>query len=155
MKRQIVFKALLMAYIIALLYFLVIRHLGVSHDETWTEYLKNNTNLFPFFSVRVLISNPAGFPVIMWRLLRIFVGNYLLFIPFGMLSSAGFHIRSVKRHAIVSLIVSFLIEALQVLSCTGTFDIEVVGFRVFGSLLGYYLLRRIRTITTNENKSFS
>lgn len=149
LKRRMAIKTLFVVYIVGLFYFLIFRHLGVSHDETWIEYIRQNTNLLPFFSVRILLSTPAGFPVIMWRLLRIFAGNSLLFISFGILASEALHILSVKRLAIIASIVSLLIELLQILSCTGTFDIEVVGFRVFGSLIGYYLLNRIRSVNGN------
>lgn len=144
MKRHPFFKALFVVYNIVLAYCLIIRHIGVFHNDTWIEYLRHNTNFLPFFSVRILLAATSGFSVVLWRLLRVFVGNFLLFIPFGMLSSEVFLNCTTKRLVTISLVISLLIETLQILSCIGTFDIEVVCFRVFGSLLGFCLRNCIR-----------
>ncbi|MDO5138266.1 MAG: VanZ family protein [Oscillospiraceae bacterium] len=78
-----------------------------------------------------------------WRVfLYYFLGNIICFIPFGALLC-----RDKKTGAagafIMSLLFSVVIEILQFVFGTGVTEIDDVILNTCGSMIGYYLVRRI------------
>ena len=78
-----------------------------------------------------------------WRVfLYYFLGNIICFIPFGALLC-----RSRKTGAagvfVASVFLSIIIEVLQFVFGTGVAEVDDIILNTFGSMTGYYLVKRI------------
>lgn len=88
--------------------------------------------------------------LIAWRNILI---NIVLFVPFGFLISLTFKkINSLLQTSIFTVIFSFCIELLQVLSNRGIFEIDDVINNLVGSVVGYTILKLIcKCVVNKEN----
>ena len=88
--------------------------------------------------------------LIAWRNILI---NIVLFVPFGFLIPLTFKkINSLLQTSIFTVIFSFCIELLQVLSNRGIFEIDDVINNLVGSVVGYTILKLIcKCVVNKEN----
>ena len=132
MKRKTVWWIALIIYLFVLFRITVFRS-GFSFDNLFG----GTFNLSLFSEYMRFASNGS------WRVfLYYFLGNIICFIPFGAL------LCSEKRNNafavfIVSLLLSITIEMLQFVFGTGVSEIDDVILNSCGSMLGYYLIKRI------------
>ena len=104
----------------------------------------SGVNLLPFRSIEMLISNFIYSSPDMRLGLRLggeidfFIGNILLFVPFGFLIPAVFkNIDKYYKIFGVSLATVLLVEIMQVVLRVGSFDMDDIIYNVLGSILGY------------------
>ena len=126
-------------YVLALAYILFLRSLGADYAWTYPEYLCAMSNFVPLKSIYVLLTTPVISSAIIKRFLLNFVGNIALFIPWGFL--LPIHIEKTRKFikfALMSLATIVLIEAVQIFSMLGSFDIEDILLNMLGASIGFY-----------------
>ena len=109
-------------------------------DYPWTypEYLKAMHNFIPFKSVYELLTAPELPSSVVVRFALNFLGNILLFIPWGILLPACFErMRFFRRFAILTLITLIAVETIQILTMLGSFDVEDIMLNMAGACIGY------------------
>ena len=77
-----------LVYGMILLYVLFFRGTGLPQLWTYTEYLKEMHNFIPFLSVIVFLTSPVFTEWVITTFVSNFVGNIILFIPWGILLPA-------------------------------------------------------------------
>lgn len=77
-----------LVYGMILLYVLFFRGTGLTQLWTYTEYLKEMHNFIPFLSVIVFLTSPVFTEWVITTFVSNFVGNIILFIPWGILLPA-------------------------------------------------------------------
>ena len=105
------------------------------------DYLKRNIQLIPFHTVKemvsLIINSEASYNARFLASINI-IGNILLMFPAGLLLPILFKkFRKLSSYAIWMLIYIFGIEILQVLTITGTFDIDDILLNFAGAMLGF------------------
>lgn len=130
-------------YVLCLLYVLFFRSIGVTYPWTYTEYLKAMHNFIPFRSVYVLLTTPVCSGRIIIRFIVNFLGNIILFIPWGILLPTYFKkAKSFKCFVVLTIIILFAVETIQILTMLGSFDIEDVLLNMTGACVGFTEYRR-------------
>lgn len=110
-------------------------------------------NLVPLKEIRRFIewgtSSETGFKAMV---LNVF-GNIACFMPFGFF--APINIKKLNNFAAVTVLTfmfSFCIEALQLVSRTGSFDVDDLILNTIGGALGYIGLKVIRSILAKKKR---
>lgn len=138
-KLNILFYVAGIVYGLVLLYALFLRSLGRDYGSTYTEYLKYMSNFIPFISVYNLVTTPVISSFIVTEFLKNFVGNILLFIPWGFLLPIYFKsLQAFRRFIITTIIAVLLIEAIQLFTMLGSFDIEDILLNAVGACIGFW-----------------
>jgi len=134
-------------YLIAFVLLYFNRFRSLMAFGTWGQYVGRNTNLVPFSSVSFYISSLTGGMMnndIIWKNL---FGSLLLFLPMGVLLPALFD--KMKRFLpflLTQLCTIAVLEAAQLFTTTGSFDIDDVLLGLVGAAIGwcfYILIHRI------------
>ena len=69
-------------------------------------------------------------------------GNVIMFLPLGFCLAALWpSLRSVRKIALTTFLIIFLVELIQMLTLVGSFDTDDLMLNILGSLLGYWLFR--------------
>lgn len=96
-----------------------------------SDYIKNNSNWIPFTTIRNNLNTHS------WKIL---IGNLLLFLPIGALCPMIWKAQRKKRYFFgTMLIMSLLIERIQVITGLGSFDIDDMICYLIGSSLGFII----------------
>lgn len=131
------------AYALVLIYVLFFRSIGATYPRTYSEYLKVMHNFIPFRSVSVLLTTPALSEQVIIRFAVNFLGNIVLFIPCGFLLPTCYKKAKSTRHFVVlSIMILFAIETIQILTMLGSFDIEDILLDMTGACVGFAGYRR-------------
>lgn len=125
-------------YLIALVYLLLLRHR--TPDVGLAQYVRENTNLIPFFSFYVYFTTPY----ISYRVTVPFligtVGNILLLIPWGiMLPALSVKMRKPKEFFVLTVLTVVCVEIAQLLLRVGVCDIEDLLLNTLGAAIGFWL----------------
>ena len=83
---------------------------------------------------------------------RNIIGNIMLFIPFGFFTSYYLNVERKRFVLLLTIIVSFVIEFIQ-LKIGRAFDVDDVILNVIGGFLGYMLYRIINKIFGNLDEN--
>lgn len=83
---------------------------------------------------------------------RNIIGNIMLFIPFGFFTSYYLTVERKRFILFLTIIVSFVIEFIQ-LKIGRAFDVDDVILNVIGGLLGYWLYRIVNKLFGNLSKN--
>lgn len=141
--KCLVCVAATVVYVLFLLYVLFFRSIGVTYPWTYTEYLKAMHNFIPFRSVYVLLTTPVCSRQIVFRFIVNFLGNIILFIPWGILLPIYCKkVKSFRCFAVLTIIILFAVETIQILTMLGSFDIEDVLLNMMGACIGFTGYRR-------------
>ena len=131
------------AYGLILLYVLFFRSIGVTYPWGYIEYLKAMHNFIPFRSMYVLLTTPVISGQVIIRFIVNFFGNVILFIPWGFLLPVYYKKANSFKHFVVPTIITlFAVEAIQILTMLGSFDIEDVLLNMTGACFGFAGYRR-------------
>ena len=120
------------------MYILFLRNIGTDSPWTYAEYLVAMSNFKPLKSV-VLLTTPVVSLDNVKLFLLSFVGNIVLFIPWGFM--LPIHIEQAKKFrkfALISLVSIVLFEVVQLFTMLGSFDIEDILLNMLGSFIGFY-----------------
>lgn len=133
-KERIISIIIFVIYIIALCYFLFFAE-SMGRTTRGDEY---RYNLQPLFEIKRI-----------WRSRHIlgmkyvilnFAGNVIAFIPFGYLLPKMVKKKPRLFHTVLfSFEFSLLVELTQLISRTGSFDVDDLILNTFGGLIGYIL----------------
>lgn len=129
-------------YGMALAYLLFICRFGATYDITYGEWLAQSYNLVPGRAFYDYLTAPYQAPVVLHRLVFNYIGNLLLFIPWGILFALGK--TKTKRFIIHTVIVVISVELFQYLTMLGSFDIEDVILNVIGAIIGFLIVRQVK-----------
>ncbi|WP_100012420.1 VanZ family protein [Lentibacillus sediminis] len=131
------------SFIIYLLALVMLLFLGSNRGHIWTdlsllEYIRNSSNFVPFKTISTYLqaifdgSMNFGIP------LRNLVGNLVMFLPMGIY--LPFFINKINKKStfnITMVVVLFLIEAIQLVTRRGIFDIDDFILNMLGALIGF------------------
>lgn len=148
MKQTLIF--LFAAYLLVVLDFTLIdnsfgrkiSNIFTRSPEQISDYLKNNTNLVPFATVRLFLRGwrcgAVSFPVLAENL----AGNLAVFMPFSFfipLFSRRFR-KPLNFFFLISAVV-IAVELLQAVLLTGSADIDDYILNVIGAMVAFFILR--------------
>ena len=83
--------------------------------------------------------------------IRNVIGNIVLFIPFGFLTSYYLDLEKKRYNVLLTLVISIVIETIQ-LSIGRAFDIDDIILNIVGSFIGCLLYRLIDRIFENKSE---
>lgn len=127
-------------YALILLYLLFFKRVGLTHSETYAEFLSINYNFIPFKSVYVFLATPVMSMRVILDFMVNFIGNIALFIPWGILHPVSSpKMQSFTRFILLTLVALFFIETIQLFTTLGSFDIEDILLNMFGACIGFAL----------------
>lgn len=133
-KERIISIIIFVIYIIALCYFLFFAE-SMGRTTRGDEY---HYNLQPFFEIKRIwrSSHILGMKYVILN----FAGNVIAFIPFGYLLPKMVKKKPRLFHTVLfSFEFSLLVELTQLISRTGSFDVDDLILNTFGGLIGYIL----------------
>ncbi len=133
-KERIIFIIIFVIYIIALCYFLFFAE-SMGRTTRGDEY---HYNLQPLFEIKRIwrSSHILGMKYVILN----FAGNVIAFIPFGYLLPKMVKKKPRLFHTVLfSFEFSLLVELTQLISRTGSFDVDDLILNTFGGLIGYIL----------------
>ncbi|CAD7810435.1 hypothetical protein CHRY9390_02178 [Chryseobacterium aquaeductus] len=124
------YKFFIFPYTIFLLYLMFFGMGRYQYDE-------NVIRIEPVFSTLNFIENTIRW----WDIIRIVLGNVIMFIPFGFLGCAFPQLKDLKSTVMVFVSAIVIVEGLQYFTRLGIFEIDDIILNTFGVYLGY----KIRT----------
>ncbi|MDD6632776.1 MAG: VanZ family protein [Lachnobacterium sp.] len=133
-KERIISIIIFVIYIIALCYFLFFAE-SMGRTTRGDEY---HYNLQPLFEIKRIwrSSHILGMKYVILN----FAGNVIAFIPFGYLLPKMVKKKPRLFHTVLfSFEFSLLVELTQLISRTGSFDVDDLILNTFGGLIGYIL----------------
>lgn len=133
-KERIISITIFVIYIIALCYFLFFAE-SMGRTTRGDEY---HYNLQPLFEIKRIwrSSHILGMKYVILN----FAGNVIAFIPFGYLLPKMVKKKPRLFHTVLfSFEFSLLVELTQLISRTGSFDVDDLILNTFGGLIGYIL----------------
>lgn len=126
------YKFIILPYTIFLLYLMFF---GMGRFQ----YNENVIRIEPLFSTLSYIENTIRW----WDIIRVVLGNVVIFIPFGFLGWAFPQIKDLKNTLITFVSAIVIVEALQYFSRLGIFEVDDVILNTFGVYLGWRMCRFI------------
>ena len=133
-KERIISIIIFVIYIIALCYFLFFAE-SMGRTTRGDEY---HYNLQPLFEIKRIwrSSHILGMKYVILN----YAGNVIAFIPFGYLLPKMVKKKPRLFHTVLfSFEFSLLVELTQLISRTGSFDVDDLILNTFGGLIGYIL----------------
>ena len=136
-------RAAAAVYGLVLLYVLFFRRIGASCPWTYGEYLRVMHNFIPLKSAYVLLTTPVISAGVLMRFAVNFLGNVVLFVPWGMLLPVCFRrFQCFRRFLLLTIAVLVFIETIQIFTMLGSFDIEDILLNLTGACIGFACGRR-------------
>lgn len=126
------YKFIILPYTIFLLYLMFF---GMGRFQ----YHENVIRIEPLFSTLSYIENTIRW----WDIIRVVLGNVVMFIPFGFLGWVFPQIKDLKNTVITFISAIVIVEALQYFSRLGIFEVDDVVLNTFGVYLGWQIKRLI------------
>lgn len=120
------YKFIILPYTVFLLYLMFF---GMGRFQ----YEENLIRIEPVFSTLHFIENTIR----AWDIIRIVLGNVIMFIPFGFLGWVFPHIRDLRSTVITFVSAIVIVEALQYFSRLGIFEVDDIILNTFGVYLGW------------------
>ncbi|KHF39292.1 hypothetical protein LQ50_16475 [Halalkalibacter okhensis] len=111
-------------------------------------YIEASHNFIPFSTIGMYFLNFGSYNFYTWFYNTL--GNILLFIPFGMFLALFFPKVTRVWAIIIILLFSFLIEAMQLISHLGVFDVDDIILKTVGGFLGFLIFNLLNRTKINE-----
>lgn len=126
------------AYVALMIWLLFLQRVGWQHLLPYPEALRENLNLVPFGTIdSYALEIAAGGRETVHALINL-TGNIVMFVPLG------FFVKLIWPKAkgyIVFPVTLFLIEAIQLFTLLGSFDVDDLILNLCGTLIGVLLLK--------------
>ncbi|MFD1174176.1 VanZ family protein [Oceanobacillus picturae] len=136
---KVIFKVSFVIYLIALTMLLFLRNRGYMWaDLSLLEYIKSSSNVVPFKTINTYFQAIFDGSMNLDIPLKNLGGNIFMFLPMGIYMP--FYITKLTRVSTFTafmVVLLFIIETLQLLTRTGSFDIDDFILNMLGALLGY------------------
>lgn len=129
-------------YDILLIYelFLNERHFRAISTMSVTEYARRNTNFIPFKTIGQYIQSSVNGSINKSIITENLLGNILAFAPMGILLPYIFQsLRNFKKFIFVMIIILISVEIGQLITRTGSCDIDDVILNLSGAILFFWL----------------
>ncbi len=135
-------RGLLFCYALGMLYLLFFRSITPYNQVDYFQELQNHANLRPLYTIgnyMLVVSKGPEHPYFVHCLTNL-LGNVLLFIPAGLLLPRVYpRLRKFFSFLLCCLVLLLLVEATQLLTLLGSFDVDDIFLNLLGMLLGYGL----------------
>lgn len=124
------YKFIILPYTIFLLYLMFFGMGRFQYDE-------NVIRIEPLFSTLSYIENTIRW----WDIVRVVLGNVVMFIPFGFLGWAFPQIKDLRNTLLTFVSAIVIVEALQYFSRLGIFELDDIILNTLGVYLGWQMCR--------------
>lgn len=125
-------------YVIVMLYLLLFMRTGITFSGTYGEYISSAVNLIPFKTIVDYASEAVGERTLTGWAMKNLSGNILLFVPLGFfLPTLWKKQRRFKNFAITVCLSILSVEAFQLFTMLGRFDIDDLIFNLAGAAIGF------------------
>lgn len=135
-------RFLFWVYVLVMLWLLFDRPSDLTAELPYLELLRQNCNLIPGYTIRnylYVIIHRSNDDVLLHCIINL-LGNVLLFIPAGLLMPKLWpKQRNFFRFFFTCAGAILLVEAVQLLTLLGSFDVDDLILNLFGMLLGFIL----------------
>lgn len=141
-KRQPLVRFLFLVYALIMLWLLFGRSSGWTEGLTYREMLQQNMNLTPLLTIKNYwyVVRSGSNPALVRHCIINLVGNVVLFIPLGFLLPRIWpKLRNFFLFLLTCTAMILTVEALQLFTLLGSFDIDDVILNLAGMFLGYFL----------------
>lgn len=113
-------------------------------DISLLEYMRISTNLVPFKTINMYVDAISSGIISYHLIVDNLLGNIILFIPIGIYLPYYFNnVTKIIQVFLVTLILIFIVEATQLLTMRGRFDIDDLILNTCGALIGFGLWKKI------------
>lgn len=102
-----------------------------------TQYEVNVVRVEPLFSTLYFIENTIRW----WDIIRIVLGNVVMFMPFGFLGWIFPRLQNLKENIFAFISAIVIVEALQYFTRLGICEVDDVILNTFGVFLGWQIKR--------------
>ncbi|MCX8524118.1 VanZ family protein [Chryseobacterium formosus] len=126
------YKIIILPFTILLLYLMFF---GMGR----TQYEVNVVRVEPLFSTLYFIENTIRW----WDIIRIVLGNVVMFMPFGFLGWIFPRLQNLKENIFAFISAIVIIEALQYFTRLGICEVDDVILNTFGVFLGWKIKRML------------
>lgn len=104
-----------------------------------TQYEDHVIRVEPLFPTLSFIENTIRW----WDIIRIVVGNVVMFIPFGFLGWVFPRLENLRENILFFISAIVIVEALQYFTRLGIFEVDDVILNTFGVFLGWQIKRML------------
>lgn len=105
---------------------------------SYINHIKRSVNLIPFKTIAEYISRINNNAINLSTFIENIFGNLVLFLPMGfMLPCISDKFRRFSKVFLTTLIMILIIEATQLFTTLGSFDVDDIVFNMFGCSVGY------------------
>ena len=138
-KRKTIMIFLLVIYSLLMIWLLFIQRIKYISFENYTDMLRCNLNIIPFRTIYEYLSSEN----IKSAVINL-VGNIVMFIPLGFFLTEFIKkcIR-IRFLIIYTLIIIFTVEIIQLVTLTGSFDIDDIFLNISGAVIGFIIHRGV------------
>ena len=143
MKKKLLWAAFV-SYCVLMLWLLFGQRAGAVQYGNYWQQLQANINLVPLATVWEFLRGLLGFGESSLRVHALInlAGNVVMFVPLGVLPVLLFpRLRRFWRLLLMALAVILWVEAVQLFSLLGTFDVDDVLLNLVGAAIGYALTK--------------
>lgn len=141
-KRQPLVRFLFVVYALIMLWLLFGRSSGWTEGLSYRQMLGQNMNLTPLLTIKnywYVVKNSTNEALLRHCIINL-VGNVLLFIPIGYwLVRLWPKFRNILLFIVTCAGIILLIEALQLFTLLGSFDVDDIILNLAGMITGYFL----------------
>lgn len=105
---------------------------------SYINHIKRSVNLIPFKTIAEYISRIKNDTINLSTFIENILGNLVLFLPMGfMLPCISDKFRRFSKVFVTTIVMVLIIEATQLFTTLGSFDIDDIIFNMFGCCVGY------------------
>ena len=127
-------------YLFALIFLLFFGFRGsyIEPDLSLKEYIKWSSNIVPFRTITIYVIAIFDGSMNMDIPIKNLLGNTFIFLPMGVY--IPYFIRKINKVTVFSIsmvILLFIIEAIQLVTRRGSFDVDDLILNMFGALIGF------------------
>lgn len=140
MKKLLFFVGFLLYVFV--MFILLFRRGHYFEDMTLLEYMKYSINLVPFRTVNMYIDAITSGIISYHLIIDNLLGNIILFMPIGFY--LPFYFKGITRANqvfVITLMIIFVVEATQLLTMRGRFDVDDLILNTCGALIGFGIWR--------------
>ena len=113
---------------------------------SYDEYLRAFTNFVPFETISLYVSALFSGRMNIDIPIKNLAGNLLMFLPLGFyLPYFAKKIMGIGKFILFSVAILLLIEAIQLLTMTGSFDIDDLILNLAGAIVGFFIFKKLMT----------
>ena len=109
------------------------------------DYIERNIQLVPMRTISGMVQSflDSGTSSLVRTLSFVnLAGNIIMFIPAGFFLSRGSLSKCIQK----ALLLTLLVEIVQVFTLRGSFDIDDIMLNVAGAIIGYFLWKKLKII---------